>query len=172
MRRRGTMLALVDSETVHPACVSLGMEGSLDQRSARRLAELAGCSFHPLILGEGFLENFRQHLERMVGLTDGHYLDQCIVMPTFPLYESLGIRVLLRGHAGELLHMHKAYNFSVDDAFRSTATVQLGMIAYESHAVIQWDREALTIPNDPSAAALLKRDYRRPWTHPYDAASE
>lgn len=112
-----TMLAMVDTRSVSPKCVSLGMEGSLDQRSARKLAELAGCEFHSLILGEGFLEGFRDHLTRMVQLTDGHYLSQCIVMPTFPLYTSLGIKTLMRGHVGELLHMHKAYNFSVDDSF-------------------------------------------------------
>jgi hypothetical protein len=32
------------------------------------------------------------------------------------VYRELGIRVLLRGHAGELLHMTKAYNFSLDPA--------------------------------------------------------
>ena len=109
-----TMLAYVDTESLRPPCVSLGMEGSLDQRSARRLADLAGCPFHSLVLGEGFLEHFSRHLRRMVELTDGHYLSQCIVMPTFPLYQQLGVRVLMRGHVGELLHMHKAYNFSVD----------------------------------------------------------
>lgn len=122
-----TMLAFVDTDAVRPACVSLGMEGSLDQKSARRLAELAGCPFHSLVLGEGFLEGFLGHLQRMVELTDGHYLSQCIVMPTFPLYQSLGIRVLLRGHVGELLHMHKAYNFSVDasfDAIHSDAALE------------------------------------------------
>lgn len=122
-----TMLAFVDTDVVRPACVSLGMEGSLDQKSARQLAELAGCPFHSLVLGEGFLEGFRGHLQRMVELTDGHYLSQCIVMPTFPLYQSLGIRVLLRGHVGELLHMHKAYNFSVDggfDAINSDAALE------------------------------------------------
>jgi hypothetical protein len=50
----------------------------------------------------------------MVRLTDGQYLCQCIVMPTLPLYRELGIEVLLRGHAGELMHMTKAYNFSLD----------------------------------------------------------
>ena len=52
----------------------------------------------------------------MVHLTDGHYLSQCIVIPTLPVYRQLGIKVLLRGHAGELLHMGKAYNFSLDDS--------------------------------------------------------
>jgi hypothetical protein len=35
-------------------------------------------------------------------------------MPTLPLYRELGIEVLLRGHAGELMHMRKAYNYSLD----------------------------------------------------------
>jgi hypothetical protein len=37
-------------------------------------------------------------------------------MPTLPLYRELGIEVLLRGHAGELMHMYKAYNYSLDAA--------------------------------------------------------
>ena len=53
-------------------------------------------------------------MRTMVHLTDGHYLDQCIVLPTLPTYQKLGIQVLLRGHAGELMHMDKAYNFSLD----------------------------------------------------------
>ena len=114
-----TILALVDTAHVRPKCVSLGMEGSLDQRSAKRLADLAGCEYRQLVLGEGFLEGFESHLHRMIGLTDGHYLSQCIVLPTLPLYGELGVRKLLRGHAGELLHMHKAYNFSVDSEFHS-----------------------------------------------------
>ena len=116
-----TMLALVDTDRVRPKCVSLGMQGSLDQLSAERLAELAGCEYHRFVLGEGFLEGFESHLSRMVELTDGHYLSQCIVMPTFPLYRELGVRALLRGHVGELLHMHKAYNFSVDREFSTVA---------------------------------------------------
>ena len=35
---------------------------------------------------------------------------------TLPAYRDLGISTLLRGHAGELLHMRKAYAFSLDDA--------------------------------------------------------
>ena len=52
----------------------------------------------------------------MVELTDGHYLSQCIVLPTFPLIREWGIQVLLRGHAGELMHFNKAYNFSLDQS--------------------------------------------------------
>jgi hypothetical protein len=48
-------------------------------------------------------------------LTDGHYLDQVITVPTLRVYRELGIDTLLRGHAGELLHMDKAYAFSIRD---------------------------------------------------------
>src|SRR5260370_23820361 len=35
-------------------------------------------------------------------------------MANLPVYRDLGIEVLLRGHAGELMHMRKAYSFSLD----------------------------------------------------------
>jgi hypothetical protein len=56
---------------------------------------------------------------------------------------------------------------TIDDAFRSTATVQLGMIAYETGSAVRWDAASERIPNNPAAAALLKREYRKPWAHPY-----
>jgi asparagine synthase (glutamine-hydrolysing) len=92
----------------------LGMEGSMDLRCAAEMARVMGRLHHEVILDERFLANFGDHLRYMVDLTDGHYLCQCIVMPTLPVYRELGIEVLLRGHAGELMHMTKAYNFSVD----------------------------------------------------------
>ena len=55
----------------------------------------------------------------MVHLTDGQYLSRkvhCRSVPTLPFYRERGIEVLLRGHAGELMHMDKAYNFSLDIA--------------------------------------------------------
>ncbi len=113
-----TVLGLTDHKRVAMTCFSLGMEGSLDVNSARRLAGLAGYPYHFCTLDENFLGNFSRHLERMVELTDGHYLSQCIVLPTFPLIREWGIRVLLRGHAGELMHLHKAYNFSLDQSVR------------------------------------------------------
>jgi asparagine synthase (glutamine-hydrolysing) len=109
-----TILAAIDTKQVPLTAVSVGMDGSLDHRSARRLAELAGCRYQSYVLNDQFLESFEDHLRHMVHLTDGQYLSQCIVMPTLPFYRELGIEVLLRGHAGELLHMDKAYNFSLD----------------------------------------------------------
>jgi asparagine synthase (glutamine-hydrolysing) len=66
------------------------------------------------VLDKAFLANFDRHLRGMVRLTDGQYLSQCIVMPTLPKYREWGVTALLRGHAGELLHMCKAYSYSID----------------------------------------------------------
>jgi predicted dehydrogenase len=55
----------------------------------------------------------------------------------------------------------------IDVGYRSTATVQLGMIAYESGSVVHWDAPREQIPDNAVAAKLLKRQYRDPWQHPY-----
>jgi len=41
------------------------------------------------------------------------------------------------------------------------------MIAYETGAKISWDAAREEIAGHPDAAKLLKRDYRKPWVHPY-----
>ena len=56
---------------------------------------------------------------------------------------------------------------SPDDAFRSTASVQLAMIAFETASTVHWDAGTRQIPGNPAAASLLKREYRQPWKHPY-----
>jgi predicted dehydrogenase len=53
------------------------------------------------------------------------------------------------------------------EAFQSTATVQLAMIALRSKLPINWDARNETIPVNVVAANLLKREYRAPWKHPY-----
>jgi asparagine synthase (glutamine-hydrolysing) len=111
-----SVLAAIDHDRVRMQSVSLGVDGSLDHRSAAKMAGLVGCRHHRFVLGDRFLSQFDAHLRTMVNLTDGHYLDQCIVLPTLPLFRALEIKVLLRGHAGELMHMDKAYNFSLDAA--------------------------------------------------------
>jgi asparagine synthase (glutamine-hydrolysing) len=108
-----TILGLIDP--AQPVTtVSLGMEGSIDLRCAAEMARLTSRKHHTHVLGTKFLGEFDRHIRDMVHLTDGQYLCQCIVMPTLPLYRDLGIEVLVRGHAGELMHMTKAYNFSLD----------------------------------------------------------
>jgi asparagine synthase (glutamine-hydrolysing) len=94
--------------------VTLGMDGSIDLQSAAEMARLTNRPHHSYLLNTRFLATYEEHMRYMVHLTDGQYLCQCIVLPTLPLYRELGIEVLLRGHAGELMHMDKAYNFSLD----------------------------------------------------------
>ena len=53
-----------------------------------------------------------------------------------------------------------------EDAFKSTATVQLAMIAYNTGSVVKWDQEKNEIVGNPSASALLKRAYRGNHIHP------
>lgn len=108
-----TILAAIRPGTASVKSLSIGIPGSIDHRAASRLAELAGAEHHCEFLQHDFIERFPNHLRTLVFLTDGHYLDQAITVPTLPVYRSLGIEALLRGHAGELLHMDKAYAFSI-----------------------------------------------------------
>jgi predicted dehydrogenase len=55
------------------------------------------------------------------------------------------------------------------DAYASTASVQLAMISYETGRKVTWDAANETIPGETEAVKLLKREYRRPWKHPYRA---
>ncbi len=55
---------------------------------------------------------------------------------------------------------------TIDDAFRSTATVQLAMIAYETDRRVQWDEQLQTITGNEAAAALLARPYREGYQRP------
>lgn len=118
-----TLLALMDDEDCESLqSLCMGMKGSHDQVTARKMADTKGSLYQDFILDDQFLKKFRIHLDHMVQLTDGHYLSQCIVLPTFPKYRELGIQTLLRGHAGELMHMSKAYSFSMDQAALSLQT--------------------------------------------------
>lgn len=110
-----TILGLIDHDSVELKSICLGMPGSMDLQCAERMAEIVGCQHHSHLLDHSFLQSFESHLNRMVDLTGGQYLSQCIVMPTLPVYPKQGIKVLLRGHAGELMHMGKAYAYSLDE---------------------------------------------------------
>jgi asparagine synthase (glutamine-hydrolysing) len=109
-----TILGTLDRSRLDLTTVCMGMRGSQDHKASTALARIVGCPHHNHILDTTFLSEFGRHLVDMVRLTDGQYLSQCIIMPTLPVYQQLGVRVLLRGHGGELMHMSKAYNFSLD----------------------------------------------------------
>jgi predicted dehydrogenase len=53
-----------------------------------------------------------------------------------------------------------------EDAFKSTATVQLAMISYNTGSIVKWDQEKNVIIGNPEASALLKREYRGKYVHP------
>ncbi len=98
--------------------VALGVPGSADHFLASQLAQFAGTTHFNYELNTDFLENYDSFLSEMVRLTDGQYLSASIVIPTLAFYREKGIETLLRGHAGELFHMEKAYAFSLREADR------------------------------------------------------
>jgi predicted dehydrogenase len=53
-----------------------------------------------------------------------------------------------------------------EDAFQSTATVQLAMISYYTGASVKWDQIKNEIVDNKQASMLLKRDYRGKFKHP------
>jgi len=57
----------------------------------------------------------------------------------------------------------------IEEGLRSTVTVKLAMLAYETGAAVEWDAATETIKGNSAASALLKRPYRTPWEHPYRA---
>jgi Oxidoreductase family, C-terminal alpha/beta domain len=52
----------------------------------------------------------------------------------------------------------------IEIGHRSSSTAILGNMAYRSGGTIVWDADAERVTNDnPGAAALVEREYRRPW---------
>jgi asparagine synthase (glutamine-hydrolysing) len=147
-----TILGLIDHERVPITSVCLGIDGSLDHRCAQQMADAVGCTHHRHVLDHAFLDQYEQHLQTMVRLTDGQYLCQCIVMPTLPLYRELGVEVLLRGHAGELMHMGKAYNYSLGPE---------ALTLNEGAAVESWLRTHLSgFLSGPAAPGVFRAPFR------------
>ncbi len=54
-----------------------------------------------------------------------------------------------------------------EDAYRSTAAVQLAMIALKAGGRVDWDASTEQVLGNPKAAALVRREYRGPWVHPW-----
>jgi asparagine synthase (glutamine-hydrolysing) len=159
-----TILGVMGRECSDLQTVCLGMAGSQDHRASSRLAALVGCRHHNHVLDKKFLASFSRHLHEMVRLTDGQYLSQCIVMPTFGRYRDLGIEALLRGHAGELMHMRKAYNYSLDDeALVIRDRTQLEDWLWrrlQAHMLQAVDRPLFAGPLQQEMASLARRSLR------------
>ena len=64
----------------------------------------------------------------------------------------------------------QAAGVPIDDAYRSTTTVQLAMIAYrDGRQPSTGTLRSEQIVGNAAAAKLLKREYRAPYKHPYAA---
>jgi len=57
----------------------------------------------------------------------------------------------------------------IEDASRSTASVKLAMIAWETGSKVQWDAQRQELAQNSAASDLLLRPYRKPWKHPFQA---
>lgn len=55
---------------------------------------------------------------------------------------------------------------SPEDAFKSTATVQLAMISYYTGSAVKWDSRENEITGNQEGSKLLKREYRGKYVHP------
>lgn len=66
----------------------------------------------------------------------------------------------------DAVRQRRAPSCVIRSAFESTASVQLAMIAYDTQRTVCWDAQTSQL-TDPVAAALLQREYRSPWQHPY-----
>ena len=74
-------------------------------------------------------------------------------------------------HVANFLNAVKAKDKSlldckIEDAFRSTATVQLAMISYYTDSKVNWDVKSQSIVNNKEASKLLARPYRGSYKRP------
>jgi predicted dehydrogenase len=84
---------------------------------------------------------------------------------------SLPTELMQEKHVGNFLDAvrnkdKKKVSCTPEDAFQSTATVQLAMISYYTGSVVKWDQQKKEIIGNPEASRLLKRDYRGKFIHP------
>ncbi|MCS1412152.1 MAG: Inositol 2-dehydrogenase [Verrucomicrobia subdivision 3 bacterium] len=55
---------------------------------------------------------------------------------------------------------------NLEIAHRSSVLPMLGMLSYRLGRSVAWDGDREQILNDPEAAGLMRRDYRKPWMYP------
>jgi hypothetical protein len=64
----------------------------------------------------------------------------------------------------DAIEQNRAPACDIEAGHRATAAALLGMLSLKLGRSIQWD--GTTIPHDPEAAALLRRDYHGTWQYP------
>jgi len=100
---------------------------------------------------------------------------QMIIMPNGKDAEmeqhEISAKTIREDHMAEFLKAVQTRNKDllsspIDDAFQSTATVQLAMIAYYTNSEVNWDATTYKIKSNPEAAKLLARTYRGNYKRP------
>jgi hypothetical protein len=74
-------------------------------------------------------------------------------------------------HLAEFIHAVRTkdknlVSCKVEDAFQSTAAVQLAMISYETASEVKWDATGNTISGNDNARKLSARSYRQGYIRP------
>jgi len=99
---------------------TLGVDGCADQVIAQRLSSIAGTKHLFFEMNRQYLADFIPNLERMVWLTDGMYVSHGLTeVLALQFLATSGIRVLLRGHGGELAKTDTAWPFHTDARIRA-----------------------------------------------------
>jgi predicted dehydrogenase len=66
----------------------------------------------------------------------------------------------------DAIEKNRAPICDIEAGHRATTAALLGMLSLKLGRSVHWDAKNQTIPNDPQAAALLRRTYRAPWEYP------
>lgn len=74
-------------------------------------------------------------------------------------------------HVGDFLNAVRAkdpnqLSCKIEDAFQSTATVQLAMASYYSDSKVEWDMDKKEIVGNKAASKMLARPYRKGYSRP------
>lgn len=109
------ILATLNGRGADLQTYTLGVAGCADHAIANRLSALAGSTHHSFVLDASYLRDFLPNMARMVSITDGMYLSHGLTeMLALRFLEETGIRVLLRGHGGELAKTRLAWPLHTD----------------------------------------------------------
>lgn len=119
-----TILAAVNGHSNALRTYTLGVEGCADQAIARQIARITGTTHRFFPLDASYLRDFLPNMAAMVSATDGLYLSHGLTeMLAIHFLGDTGIRVLLRGHGGELAKAHLAWPLHTDAAIYSAANL-------------------------------------------------
>ena len=66
----------------------------------------------------------------------------------------------------DAIEQDRAPACDIESGHRATTAALLGMLSLKLGRSVKWDAAKQTIPGDPEAAALLRREYRAPWSYP------